>query len=720
VNKLEEHKLYTMATILFFILMGLSFCNSYPHKKASTNSNDGQMTMEEAFKYLKKFDYVDEEDDSMMAMDAQALRSSDKMKRAVKDFQCTWGIKETGSIDEETVKFMSRKRCGMPDSNTRCRKGVKNSHNRQKRYTTYDLKWPDNEVSYRINSYTNDLSKSDVDADFAKAMKVWSDASQLKVNELTSGNPDIKVDFFEGDHGDNDPFDGPGKVLAHAYFPGNYDLAGDVHFDDEESFTRKQNTGINFLWVAAHEVGHSLGLGHSNDNDALMAPFYSGYQENFKLHPDDIAGIQYLYGTPAEETPETSTATSSTTAVPTSTTQTTSTTTKKITTDQQTTTPRTTASPSSTTQTTPTTTRKITTDQQTTTLSTTVSPSTEIPFETTTSDFEQCEICSDPSIDAVALGHDGSTLIFKGKYYYTLHSGAYTQNLISQDWPNAPNDIDAALYIKSHDYTLLIKNNYVYVYESRNYLGFMTLDRWIDGLPSKIDSIYFYKSYEFINYQWYQNKYIFVTVGDKYYKISAYNYKMYSDYPRPLSAWWENSQSISNLPKRIDGAYSDKSNRLFFIANGKYFYYNNYYDSVQGVGELRDVLSCPISKNLNIEKKINNGRLSRSIHSPLEIMGEEKDTFMIPLGDDTFVMPPENEEDNDMTMVDDNGLIPVEEGDLPIDVDNMVNNKDIDGTMEQLMNSEGRSTEEGNSSTMVKSIHSFALIASLILFSIML
>lgn len=83
----------------------------------------------------------------------------------------------------------------------------------------------------------------------------------------------------------------PGGVLAHAFFPQN----GDAHFDEGELWVVNK-TGTDLFIVAAHEFGHSLGLDHSENDDALMAPYYTGYIPNYQLHPDDIAGIRSQYG----------------------------------------------------------------------------------------------------------------------------------------------------------------------------------------------------------------------------------------------------------------------------------------------------------------------------------------------------------------------------------------------------------------------------------------
>lgn len=55
-------------------------------------------------------------------------------------------------------------------------------------------------------------------------------------------------------------------------------------------------TGTNLMGVSVHEFGHSLGLGHSSVEDAIMFPWYHGYQMFENLPKDDWLAIQQLYG----------------------------------------------------------------------------------------------------------------------------------------------------------------------------------------------------------------------------------------------------------------------------------------------------------------------------------------------------------------------------------------------------------------------------------------
>lgn len=56
-------------------------------------------------------------------------------------------------------------------------------------------------------------------------------------------------------------------------------------------------TGTNLFLVAAHEIGHALGLAHSQVQTALMFPTYNYVNtEGYKLPDDDKQGVQAIYG----------------------------------------------------------------------------------------------------------------------------------------------------------------------------------------------------------------------------------------------------------------------------------------------------------------------------------------------------------------------------------------------------------------------------------------
>jgi hypothetical protein len=54
--------------------------------------------------------------------------------------------------------------------------------------------------------------------------------------------------------------------------------------------------GSNVLMAATHELGHSLGLDHSDAPDAIMGPIYPPFKKDRKLSQDDVRAIQAIYG----------------------------------------------------------------------------------------------------------------------------------------------------------------------------------------------------------------------------------------------------------------------------------------------------------------------------------------------------------------------------------------------------------------------------------------
>nr|3V96_B Chain B, Stromelysin-2 [Homo sapiens]4ILW_D Chain D, Stromelysin-2 [Homo sapiens]4ILW_F Chain F, Stromelysin-2 [Homo sapiens] len=157
-------------------------------------------------------------------------------------------------------------------------------------------KWRKTHLTYRIVNYTPDLPRDAVDSAIEKALKVWEEVTPLTFSRLYEGEADIMISFAVKEHGDFYSFDGPGHSLAHAYPPGP-GLYGDIHFDDDEKWT-EDASGTNLFLVAAHELGHSLGLFHSANTEALMYPLYNSFTElaQFRLSQDDVNGIQSLYG----------------------------------------------------------------------------------------------------------------------------------------------------------------------------------------------------------------------------------------------------------------------------------------------------------------------------------------------------------------------------------------------------------------------------------------
>uniref|UniRef100_A0A7N5KJL9 Interstitial collagenase n=1 Tax=Ailuropoda melanoleuca TaxID=9646 RepID=A0A7N5KJL9_AILME len=145
----------------------------------------------------------------------------------------------------------------------------------------------------RIENYTPDLPRADVDSAIEQAFRLWSNVSPLTFTKIFEGQADIMISFVWGDHGDNSPFGGPANTLAHAFLPGG-GIGGDVHFDEEKRWT-SDFRNFNLYCIAAHEVGHSLGLGHDNDIGSLMFPSYNNYRDVL-LSPRDISAIQALYG----------------------------------------------------------------------------------------------------------------------------------------------------------------------------------------------------------------------------------------------------------------------------------------------------------------------------------------------------------------------------------------------------------------------------------------
>jgi hypothetical protein len=105
-------------------------------------------------------------------------------------------------------------------------------------------------VGYVFSALSDKLAANATESEIERAMAEWTKVVQVTWQQGTNATAPATVNvlFASGAHGDPYPFDGPGGVLAHTFFPAPPNpepIAGDMHFDGSESWNIGSNTRMS-------------------------------------------------------------------------------------------------------------------------------------------------------------------------------------------------------------------------------------------------------------------------------------------------------------------------------------------------------------------------------------------------------------------------------------------------------------------------------------------
>jgi hypothetical protein len=113
------------------------------------------------------------------------------------------------------------------------------------------------------------------------------------VQAASEEEADVIIEF--GLRADDPFYSDRATVLAYAGFPDG-SLKGYIKFLTDHSWNAHGEGGINIIIVTMHELGHTIGLSHSNKQipEDLMAPIYSKHNDNATEY--DTARAVAAYG----------------------------------------------------------------------------------------------------------------------------------------------------------------------------------------------------------------------------------------------------------------------------------------------------------------------------------------------------------------------------------------------------------------------------------------
>ena len=165
------------------------------------------------------------------------------------------------------------------------------------------VKWSFAQSTGYFFSFDRDFTEANYQELVREAFDTWETVTNINFVEVVD---DVSVAFRLG----WESIDGPSGIIGSSQYTGRksfnplYSInRAEISFDTAEPWNldRQTASNVSFYTTALHEIGHAIGLGHTNDPSNLMFPYQQSDVQD--LTAGDIEGAQLQYGAPIKGAP---------------------------------------------------------------------------------------------------------------------------------------------------------------------------------------------------------------------------------------------------------------------------------------------------------------------------------------------------------------------------------------------------------------------------------
>lgn len=212
-------------------------------------------------------------------------------QRAVQKYQQAASLVSDGVVGPKSKAQLLSRCCGVSDRNTRLAAGAAASG---------ECRWHDPVITYCLENLTPDLPADRCRTLISEAFDTWASAADLRFREVPDpASAKIRIRWSDPTAL---PEIGPMHVFAYAFYPPprGQPTPGLVVFDNSDRWLDDDAPpgldGQNLRLVATHEIGHALGLDHSENRADIMFRYPQAAGPR-PLSGTDLTSIRNLYGT---------------------------------------------------------------------------------------------------------------------------------------------------------------------------------------------------------------------------------------------------------------------------------------------------------------------------------------------------------------------------------------------------------------------------------------